>query len=308
MEDIKCILCDIHSNKVVIEENGFSGRRCPSCGLIYISPRPTSSEIRALYSSDKNHSYKYADSHIGFEKSKRFHAKHSLAIIKSFVSKGSILELGAGAGYFVSEAKKQGFEVFAIEPNKVESIFIENTHGVPCENNPLNKNSFGGKKFDVIYHCDVLSHFHYPIDEFTKMHDRLNYHGVLVFETGNLADVEKKFYEYCATFDYPDHLFFFGENTIKSLLERTGFELIKIYRHSITLPALIEKVLWNFRGCLKEKAKSGVLCPDIEKFSVKRLFRNYYRWFRVVFEYKLGLLMPKRGRLQKIIVVARKRV
>ena len=307
MEEIGCIFCQNHSDSIVIEENGFKGRKCSSCGLIYISPRPTSSEILALYSDDQDRGYKYANSHIGFENPEKFHAKHTLAIIKTFMKRGSILELGAGAGYFLSEAKKQGFEVFAIEPNKIESSFINNTLGIPCEMIPLNKNSFGGKKFNVIYHCNVLSHFHDPINQFIEINDTLDSTGIMVFETGNLADVDEKYYKYYPSFDYPDHLFFFGESTINRLLECTGFELLRIYKHSIMLPMLIKKLLWNLRGSLREKTNLEMLCTNIEKFSFKRLLRNYYRWFRVLLVYKLGPLMPKKGRLQTVIVVARKK-
>jgi len=73
------------------------------------------------------------------------------------------------------------------------------------------------------------------------------------------------------------------------------------------LPMLIKKLFWNLRGSLKEKTDLEMLCANVEKFSFKRLLRNYYRWFRVLHVYKLGPLMPKKGRLQTVIVVARKR-
>ncbi|GAI49710.1 unnamed protein product [marine sediment metagenome] len=41
MEEIMCIFCEKESDQVVIKENGFKGKKCPTCGLIYISPRPT---------------------------------------------------------------------------------------------------------------------------------------------------------------------------------------------------------------------------------------------------------------------------
>lgn len=307
MEEIRCIFCHEYSDLVVIEEKGFKGRKCPCCGLIYISPRPTSAEILSLYSDDQDHSYKNADSQLGFERPKKMHAKHTLKKIKTYIKRGYMLEIGAGAGYFLSEAEEQGFKVHAIELNKIESSFINNKLGIPCECSSLNEDSFGGRKFDIIYHCDVLSHFHDPIDQFKKINDSLVENGIMVFETGNIADVNRKYYKYCPSFDYPDHLFFFGESTIQKLLERTGFELLRIYKHSIMFPMLIEKLLWNLRGSLKEKANSDSLCNNIEKFSFKRLLRNYYRLFRVLLIYKFGFLMPKKGQIQTLIVIARKR-
>ncbi len=307
MEEINCIFCNIHSDLVVIEENGFKGKKCPSCGLIYISPRPCSEEMLIRYCDDPDHSYTNADSQLGFGMSKKLQAKHTLKIIKKYIKKGSMLELGAGAGYFLAEAKKHGFKVYAIELNKIESRFITNKLRICCENSPLNEQSFNGKKFDIIYHCDVLSHFHDPIDQFKKINNKLEKNGIMVFETGNIADVDMAYYKYCPSFDYPDHLYFFGESTIQKLLETNGFELVKIYRHSIMLPMFIEKKLWKMRNSLKGTRNISHMVSDVDKFNIKRLVRSIYRFWRALLIYKLGSLLVREGHLQTVIVVAKKK-
>jgi hypothetical protein len=54
VEHIKCIFCDIESNNAIIEENGYQGKKCPHCGLIYISPRPPCEEICNIYFYDNS--------------------------------------------------------------------------------------------------------------------------------------------------------------------------------------------------------------------------------------------------------------
>lgn len=313
MEDIKCIFCKKSSNQIVIEENEFKGRKCPWCGLIFISPRPSYSETLKLYTSD--HTHKYAESHIGFKKSKTIHAKHTLAIIKRFKERESILELGAGAGYFLLEAKKEGFEVFSIEPDKIQASFINNTLEIPCEVVPLNENSFDEKKFDIIYHHNVLSHFHDPINEFKKINNKLKNNGILVFETGNIADIKEKYYKYFAEFCYPEHLFFFGENTLKKLLEQTGFKFLNAHKYSIIFHLFTQKLLWSLKDSLKDKKElsesientvTGEPYFNRKKFSFKRLIRSLYRFFSYFLIYKVGFLIPKKGRPQTVIIVARK--
>ena len=100
--------------------------------------------------------------------------------------------------------------------------------------------TFGGKKFDIVYHCDVISHLFDPVSEFIKTHQKMEDGGVLIFETGNLGDVKQKYFRYFNIFQYPDHLFFFGTNNLIELLEKSGFDLIKIYRYSV-LPQLIAR-------------------------------------------------------------------
>jgi len=65
-----------------------------------------------------------------------------------------------------------------------------------------------GQSFDVIYHCDVVSHLHDPIADFRAMRGRLRDRGLLLFETGNLGDVPVDRLALVPRFQYPDHLFF----------------------------------------------------------------------------------------------------
>lgn len=314
MEDIQCIFCNKSSDQIEIEENGYKGRKCQGCGLIYISPRPSLFEIQNLYSQD--HAHISAESHISRAFKKRLYARHNLGIIKKFIKNGSMLEIGAGSGYFLDEARKEGFDVYGIELNSIQAEFMRSKLGIPCEDSPLNNSSFDGKKFDIIYHCDVISHFYDPIAEFKKINDKLKDNGILVFETGNLEDVEKKYYRLFTTFQYPDHLFFFSEGNLKILLERTGFEFMKTYRYSIVPQLVIIKILLgmidNFQsqGKFRNSSKNSNSKIPSHRFSrsgFKKLIENTYHYFFYLIRYKIGYIIPKKGRPQTVIVAARKR-
>jgi len=316
MEDIQCIFCNGNSNQIVIEENGYKGRKCPKCGLIFISPRPTFTEILNLYAHD--HAQISAESHISNSFSKRLYAKHNLQIIKKYIKNGSMLEIGAGAGYFLEEARKEGFEVYGIELNNIQADFIRSKLGIHCEESPLDISLFDAKKFDIIYHCDIISHFYDPISEFQKINTKLKKNGIVVFETGNFGDVKEEYYKFVVNFQYPDHLFFFSDNNLKKLLGLTGFEFIKIYRYSILPQLMIFKMLKKIikskektRNIDKTQSITGVLSsnisnPKISRFSFKQLIKNAYTYFFYFIRYKIGYVMPKKGRPQTVIVIARK--
>src|SRR3990170_4015788 len=101
-----------------------------------------------------------------------------------------MLEIGAGSGYFLYEARKKGFDVYANEYNPVLASFIQTKLGIPCASEVLHDGHFKGKKFDIIYHRDVLSHCFDPISDFRKLHGMLNPGGFMVFETGNGGDID----------------------------------------------------------------------------------------------------------------------
>lgn len=310
MEEISCIFCGKPSRHIVITENGYNGLKCHDCNLIYISPRPSASDITRLYTDD--HAVLDADAQLHFERSKRMSAAVTLSKIRKYRKSGSMLEIGPGGGFFLLEAREFGYEPFGIELNPIEARWINEKLRIPCENIALHEGSFGGKKFDIIYHRDVLSHLHDPIQVFREMNRSLNDGGLLVFETGNIADVREKYYRFFAQFSYPDHLFFFGEKSLELLLERTGFKCVYVYRDAILLQMLLQKALWGFKDPLKEKKvlqdmKSGRgLDSSRRGLSLKRRLRLLYRYVSH-FLVRIGAVLPKDGRPLKLLVIAQKR-
>ncbi|MFC1845780.1 class I SAM-dependent methyltransferase [Candidatus Dependentiae bacterium] len=307
MEEIGCIFCQKREEAVFLEENGYKGRKCSECGLIYVSPRPDPNNVVDLYGHDD--AFLSAQDHIKSEFSKRLNARHNLKLVCKHAKGGSLLEIGAGAGFFLSEAKKKGFEPYGVELNQQQGDFIRNRFNIPCEDSLLSQNTFGGRTFDVIYHCDVASHFSDPIADFAMMNSRLNKNGILVFETGNLGDVPKNYFNYIERLQYPDHLFFFTENNLKDLLEQTGFTLIKTYRYNILPQLRLMKLLKRIfkKNGATNSARNQTPTKNIKEPTVKKLLHNGYHYLNYVFRYKLGAVMPKKRQPQTLILIARKK-
>lgn len=318
METIHCIFCKnpASSDRAAIHENGFTGRKCSHCGLIYLSPRPTLLATTNLYKHNQAHIT--AQSHINANFSKRLDAKHHLSILKHYKQEGSLLEVGAGAGYFLDEARRIGFTVYGIELNPIQSVFIRRKFGISCETNKL-KQAYNNKTFDIIYHCDVISHFYDPISELCEMNNRLNDRGIMFFETGNLGDVREKYYSVFTKFQYPDHLFFFSEGNLKHLLHITGFELVAIYRYSILLQLLTSRTISKLKSLFnKFIIDNNTRVHTRELYNPMRVSRNLMpRVIRIVknikdlciyfCRYKLGHIIPfKNGQPQSVIIVAKK--
>ncbi len=309
-EEISCILCQLASESIAIEENGYTGRRCSGCGLIYISPRPALSAILNLY--DHNQAHISAEWHIAVEQLKRRHARHNLRLIRRHLARGALLEIGAGAGYFLDEARRAGFEPHAIELNPIQAHHIRTRFGIPCEQEPLAPGSFGGRPFDIIYHSDILSHLYNPVSEFETMAAKLAPDGLLVFETGNYADVERRHYGLIGSFQYPDHLFFFGRQSLMRLLAATGFAAIEWHSYS-TVPQLlalraVRRLTALVRGGPRPSPRraSAAGAPPPARSRLNRLLQPAYQDLLYLLRYGAGSVAPKRGRPQTLIAIARK--
>jgi SAM-dependent methyltransferase len=310
MEEIPCIFCKKLSSHIVLTENGYNGLKCHNCNLIYISPRPSASETTRLYTDDN--AVLDADVQLHFERPQRKNAARVLSKLRRYKNTGSILEIGPGGGFFLLEAQRYGYEPFAIELNPIEARWINEKLRIPCESAVLHEGSFAGKKFDIIYHKDVLSHLYDPVQAFREMNRSLKDGGLLVFETGNIADVNLKYYKYFAQFSYPDHLFFFGEKSLQLLLGETGFKSVCVYRDGILPQLVLQRALWRFKDPLKEKKvlqdmESGKEFDSARKgFRLKKRLRVLYRNMQQLL-LKIGTILPKEGRPLKLLVMACKR-
>lgn len=242
METIPCIFGHGYSSDVAITDNGFTGRRCPECATIYVSPRPDRAAIFDLYHHDN--AWLPAAYHLGFNPVAELSARRHVAAIfdrSPFKLAGarrqSLLEIGCGAGYVLRIAKSRGVDAYGVELNPYQAEYVDQGLGIPCETMPFTAASFGEKRFDVIFHCDVLSHFPDPIRDLSAMREKLSSRGYLVFETGNAADIDPRYYKFIPAWQYPDHLFFFGESSLRELLKRAGYSEVHIASWSI-LPQL----------------------------------------------------------------------
>jgi 2-polyprenyl-3-methyl-5-hydroxy-6-metoxy-1,4-benzoquinol methylase len=312
MVEAECIFCNKSSPQIVFEEEGFQCRKCPICDLIYVFNKPSLDEIARLYNNNDTANRSAEASILGFF-SRRLHARHHLRIIKKFVKNGSLLEIGPGEGSFLYEARKEGFEVSGIELNNIQADFIRNSLGISCGKSGLDASSFDGKKFDIIYHRDVISHFYDPIAEFRKMNEKLKDDGFLIFETGNLGNVEEKYFKLFTSFQLPDHLFFFSEKNLKELLRRTSFEFVKAYRYSkLPLLWIMRKLKtktdrFSVRGEKNHLRQPNISFEKINRLALEYLLRNAFNCFSYLMLYKIGYMMPKKGRPQSLFIIAQKR-
>ncbi|SFV56416.1 cytidylyltransferase domain protein [hydrothermal vent metagenome] len=314
MEEIDCIFCGGKSSEF-IKEDGYSGKKCKECQLIYISPRPSLKDIVDIYGHDN--AQISAQTHIESNFFKSLYAKHNLKIITSYRRGGSLLELGAGAGYFLDEARKKGFEPYGIELNHIQSKHIRDNLHIPCIESPLDISIYDYRKFDIIYHCDLLSHFYDPISEFQTMNEMLTDDGLLIFETGNFAEIEPQYLRYIDKFQYPDHLFFFSTKSIYELLDRAGFEVVEIYKYSLIPQLKLKFALVKLLSLLKNSKEIDSIGDSddmsaVERAStnsssiVKKYLRYTYQYLTYLLRYRVGAIAPKRGRPQTLIVIAKR--
>jgi 2-polyprenyl-3-methyl-5-hydroxy-6-metoxy-1,4-benzoquinol methylase len=93
----------------------------------------------------------------------------------------------------------------------------------------LREAHFSAEEFDVVTLFHVLEHVLDPYSFLLEVNRILKENGLLVIRTPNIDSlISKVVGKYWSWVDPPRHLFYFSPDTLKKMLEKTGFGLINI--------------------------------------------------------------------------------
>lgn len=217
--------------------------------LLGTFPKPDNDKLPEYYKSENYISHTDSRKTIvdkSYQKVKSFMLGKKLSWIDEHKKlKGKILDIGAGTGDFLLEAKCRGWEVFGQEPNPAARE-LASLKGIALEKV---SSKFPENSFDVITLWHVLEHVPNPESQITELNRLLKKDGILVIAVPNFKSYDARFYKkYWAAYDVPRHLFHFSRTSIEKLFSQFSFQLIR------------EKGLWFdsfYVSLLSEKYKTG---------------------------------------------------
>ncbi|MDO9000517.1 MAG: class I SAM-dependent methyltransferase [Bacteroidota bacterium] len=233
-----CPVCSSEEFKTVltckdytVSEESFNVVSCDVCGFHFTNPRPSDDVLGSYYKSEDYISHSNTKKGII---SRLYHAVRSYTLIKKLelvsrhVSRGTILDYGAGTGMFLNTCKLSGWEAFGIEPDLGARIIASemNLSVYGTKNNLLH--DIPETTFDAITLWHVLEHV-------TDLDDTLNFFkkvlkpdGTLIIAVPNHTSFDAKHYKgFWAAYDVPRHLYHFHKETVEKLLGKFDFKLVE---------------------------------------------------------------------------------
>lgn len=217
-------------------------------GILKTTPTPSLEQLPFYYESEDYISHTDG-SRTFFEKIyqrvKKYAIQSKVQLISNFAAKGALLDIGAGTGDFLVAAKKQGWHVLGLEPNK-KAKTIAKSKGIPFgENLKL----IPDQSYDVITMWHVLEHvpdLDYQLEQLKRI---CKPGGIIVIAVPNYKSYDAKHYkEFWAAYDVPRHLWHFSATSIRKMFSEKNIGLLKI------------KPMWFdsfYVSLLSEKYKSG---------------------------------------------------
>jgi 2-polyprenyl-3-methyl-5-hydroxy-6-metoxy-1,4-benzoquinol methylase len=217
--------------------------------MLITSPQPGLDTLNKYYESEDYISHTDGKRSL-FEKAYHFvkgiALKNKLDLINSLQSnKGTILDIGAGTGDFLSVAKNNGWNTIGVEPSaKAKGIAINKGIVFTEETSVLENHSF-----DVITMWHVLEHVPNLQHQIKELKRLLKPNGTLIIAVPNFNSYDAKHYkEFWAAYDVPIHFWHFSKTAIKLLFEKENIILEKV------LPMKFDSF---YVSLLSEKYKNG---------------------------------------------------
>ena len=256
-----CPLCE-HDRSTVLDQRDFRGYAvinvlCSNCGLVYQTPRMTTSELEDFYQDEYRIAYQGKEG--PSEKDLRVQKARAKNLVKFLNELGienvdRYADIGSSSGLLMEEVQNSfNCLVVGIEPGEA---YREYAHGRGLKvYEDLNQvNSADGKRFDLVSMIHVLEHISDPVDYLRALRER-----ILSKSARLLVEVPNLFAHDC--FEVA-HLTSFSRKTLTQVLEKAGFRTIIIERHGFPRSKLIPLYITVLAEPTEEKTDQGKIEVD----------------------------------------------
>ena len=227
LEGIECKVCkNIDASTFILkfEKNGLNIVQCENCKFVFIPP---------YFRKDINYET-YKDAAVlkviiegnDWLKIQRHRLRFSL--LKEYQKKGKLFDLGVGWGHFLHTGKLLGYEVEGIEMAEMPYTYAKEYLKLPVEKIDFFDYKPKNEYYDMLTMWDVLEHIDSCDEVVEKCHSMLKRGGYLVLQVPQIDSyIAKKQKEKWQAMGL-DHVNYFSRKTIKELLEKKGYKVIKI--------------------------------------------------------------------------------
>lgn len=258
MKKVNCNLCGADDYKVRFEKGVAQIHRiviCNRCGFMYANPQETI-DCERLQAAENPQVYDTAENRLYFEKQQTQLPDnlHALRVLNDLCPKrGNLLEIGSFCGIFLNRIRQDGWTVSGLDPDRSAAQYARKTYGLNIVNSVLPCPELPTQKYDAVVMLHVIEHMPDPSENLVDIHRVLRPGGILVVETPRFDSLVFKLLgkrERSLSNCY-GHIQFFTVPTLRAMLEKSGFEVVRVDLVGRTLT--LERFMYNVGLVLRSK-------------------------------------------------------
>jgi len=237
LEQTLCSICQIDDAEPVAVGEDFEYRtsadsflavRCRRCGLVYLDPRPSTSDFETIY-PPTYHANNFDAKHFGwvYRVRRELEKRRLRAWLTSVAEDAAIVDVGCGDGFHLDVLRAAGFQnVRGIDASeravaRARDAGLDVTHAL-AENDP-----FEPQSIDVALIIQTIEHVVAPRDFLASVQRMLRPGGLAFIVTDNTSSADRTFFagRHWGGYHFPRHLTLFNHRTLAALSERAGFRV-----------------------------------------------------------------------------------
>ncbi len=267
----KCNLCNGNKTQFLFRKNSFNIVKCRNCGFVYVDSQLTDIKIPDLYDFDFFEGNKKSRGYSGYLRERdniMRNSKKRLRRIERYQKRGKLLDVGCAAGFFLYTAG-ENWEVTGVDISEYMSNYARDKLGLNVVTGRFIECNLPSEYFDVITMWDIIAHTKDPAENLAQAWNLLSRGGLLVLCTLNighlLARARGKNWR---LMNPPTHLYYFSDRTIRKMLEKVGFDVVKVTTEttSKSLESVLftqiwatDKTIWSYLDSIVRKLHLGSL-------------------------------------------------
>lgn len=245
---LHCVCCDgvefeqvypaTHSGEYRPEQLAITDRayrrtgrlvRCCDCSMVMVWPRPSGSKLVRLYEELEDPGY-CAES-----AGRRASFRRVLAAARALGPPNHcLLDVGAGTGLLLDEARQMGFDALGLEPSRWAARLGRAELGVNIIEGALPHPAVRPRSCGVVTLLDVIEHVDDPRDLLENAREVLADGGLLVVSTPDFASLARRLLGHKWWHCRLAHMHYFTPSTLGRLLRRCGFAVERLVRYGWT--------------------------------------------------------------------------
>lgn len=233
---VRCVICGDTQTRTLYTKWGYNIGRCVRCGLVYVNPRAPQSTILARY--NRNYFWTEYLPALGVVDGKydlgQFDARYApLLGLLGPASDRRLLEIGCGAGFFLKTAERSGWRVTGIELSEEAARFATEQLGLDVRTGTAESVALAPETFDAAVMLDTIEHLFDPRAALAAIARALVPGGLLLIATPNFRALSRWLLgQSWAVLSPLEHMYYFDEQTLSRLLERSGFKTVRLVREN----------------------------------------------------------------------------
>jgi len=229
---LECPICESPAADSLFHMKNADIVECRHCSMIYVpTPAP---EFTAIYKKDY---FNQNPAGHGYHNYRSEFTSHLVTFANRLAEsekilqgrKGRLLDIGCALGHMGEAARRRGWDVYVTDVSEYAAQEARKQFGLNAFVSPPEKLPVKPERFEMITMYDIVEHLSHPLELLTDVRRALTQNGILHITTPNAHSLSAKLMGRHWYHIKPDeHLLYFTPETIRSVLERSGFEVIKI--------------------------------------------------------------------------------